>query len=139
LTLSISIKLTFKQKARIKFLENELKHHRNAMVIMMAERAGHQADISHRVIALQKIANEFAACGNDIHRMAMAASAEVAPTLRLSDGLESVLDGPGKYMYDNGFDEEWRVLQAKANKIVKVKDESDWSPSSSQQKPWNFS
>jgi len=106
------------------------------LVQLLAANAGYQANLSSRVVALQRASNSYHMLGNEVQRIAAVAAAEVAPTKLLSDDIGTVLDGPGKYMYDNGLDEEWRVLQLEADKLNRRKDNT---PPSSQQKLWNFS
>jgi hypothetical protein len=125
-----------KQTARNKYLSDENRHLRAVLVQLLAANGGHQADLSSRVVALQRASDAYHKLANQVQRIATVAAAEVAPTKTLSDGIATVLDGPGKYMYDNGLEEEWRGLHAEADKLNMTK--YNTLPSS-QQKLWNFS
>jgi hypothetical protein len=106
------------------------------IVELLATNAVHQSDLSSRVTALQTTSNALTVLNEQVQRITTIAAAQVAPTRALGDGIGTVLDGPGKYMYENGLDEEWRVLQEEADKLYR---NTENTPPSSQQKAWNYS
>lgn len=105
------------------------------MVQLLASTAAHQVDLSNRVVAFQKASDALSELGDQIKLQADTFAKEISPTIRLSEGMGTVLDGPGKYMHDHGLDEDWKSMQEEAREL----NDAIGTPPSSQTRTWNFS
>lgn len=106
--------------------------------MLVASNAAQHKDLSDRVIALQKTSDDARDVMKYAHAWEETVKKRIPPTKNLCEGIGTVLDEPGKYMYALGRDEEWGAIQEEARKLNEEKENPHYL-SSSQNRPWNFS
>lgn len=93
-----------------------------------------ESDLTKILIALQKQSDDSKARIEQLKCEAEATAAKIAPTRALWEGIGTVLDDVGKYMYDHGLDEEWKTLE----KGARLRREAESSGPLGSQRTWNF-
>ncbi|KAF2002005.1 hypothetical protein P154DRAFT_595614 [Amniculicola lignicola CBS 123094] len=106
------------QTIHTSFIDKTLNHYNSVIVMLLANRSTHEKEFRDRIAAFQDFANQVPALVATFEKLGLLAKTQIQPTMKLCDGLDTVLDAPGKYMYDNGLDEEWREMQDEAARRV---------------------
>lgn len=106
------------QKAHLAAVAQERNIFRRVIIKLLAGKRYQQASLKERIIAFKKLSDSLDDFRFNARKIAHSAKKEIEPSNALCEGIGTVLDGPGKIMYDNGMDEEWQVLQDEARKLV---------------------
>lgn len=115
-------------------MTHERDQFRKAVVMLLASRDSQYVELTNRVAAFQKYSDALEGLKENVENMVNTAKKEIEPTTTLCEGLGTVLDKPGTYMYDMGLDEEWKAMQDEARKT----NEADGAPSSQLRSRWSF-
>jgi hypothetical protein len=106
------------QNAHLAAVTHERNIFRRVIIKLLAGKRYQQASVTEHIIALKKLSNSLDDFSFNAQKIAHSAKKEIEPSDALCEGVGTVLDGPGKLMYDNGMDEEWKVLRDEARKLA---------------------
>lgn len=127
------ILIFFSKRIEVKKVKAERDHYRTVIVMLLANKFAQHIDLTERITAFQRFSNALDSFKDNARYLANSAKKEIAPTTAFSEGLDTVLDEPGKYMYQEGMDEDWKVLQEEARKMNEANGRSG-----SKEKGWLF-
>jgi hypothetical protein len=85
--------------------------------MLLASKLAQQHSLSQRVISYQELSDSFGDLAKQVVQFSEAAKKQVNPTIALCEGIGTVLDEPGKFMHQEGMDEEWKSMQDDAAKM----------------------
>lgn len=77
-----------------------------------------QADLTDCIVSLQQTSDFLRAETKKLLALSDRAVKQIKPTFHLCDGIGTVLDEAGKYMYDCGLDELYKEMQNDARKLA---------------------
>lgn len=116
------------QQTHLINVTEERDNYRQVIVMLLAGKLSQQNDMIDRVAAFQTLTDSFDAFKETAMKLADTAKREIEPSVALCDGLGSVLDRAGKYMYFKGLDEEWKTLQEDAQELNEARGVSGSQP-----------
>jgi hypothetical protein len=106
------------QQISLDRVTKERDHFREVIVMLLANKISQRKDLTARVVAFQELCDCLDSLKLNVQAISDAATKQIEPSKALSEGLGTVLDQPGKYLYSKGMGEEWKQLNEDARKLL---------------------